>query len=113
MENKILRQYSSKLNTLLRTSDTTRNAFSNSLFSASLLSKDARHMIETKDGIVGANTLMTELQLKVESNPTKLEEIIGLMENEIQLQDIAKQMRTELCEDSMHVSETGPLSCHF
>ena len=121
MEESVLRQYSSKLNTLLRTSDTTRNAFSNSLFSDSLLSKDAKHMIETKDGMSAANVLMTELQLKVQNCPSKLQPVIDLMKREIQLEDIAKQMHMELlkhkgevCEDSMPrpVSETEPLSCH-
>ena len=92
----VLRHHHARLCEILDTSDITLRSLTGNLFSEEIISQMAKNDILRKRGYAGADSLMSQLGLKVDQKPERLEKILRVMEMEESLQETVKKMRQGL-----------------
>ena len=88
---------------ILDDSEETLWSFSIGLLEKGIIDKKVKNSATRKEGLAGADVLVTHIELMVEQNPEHLRTVLNVMEKEHCLENVAKDIRiTSALEGESH-----------
>ena len=91
----VLRSNHAKLCELLNTSEPTLLSLTTELYAQNIISRNIKIDVHNNKGYIGADILLTHVQMKIEQCSEHLDTIQKAMENEQFLDEIVKKMKKE------------------
>ena len=93
---KVLRKHHQELCRLFNTCPETLDSYVVSLYSSEMIDMDTKREVLRTKGLLGSDTLLDHLMMKVEAKPQRLGTILEIMMDQEMMRDIAEKMKEGL-----------------